>query len=71
MICIAPPVFSHRAEPWGSSQPAAGFKALQNLQQDELTREVMPDLLHPKEKGYLLWAEAMELTVAKLLGEAE
>lgn len=38
-------------------------------EQGELTREVMPDLLHPKEKGYPLWAEAMEPTVAKLMGE--
>ena len=34
-----------------------------------LTRDVMPDLLHPKETGYQLWAEAMEPTVAKLMGE--
>ena len=34
-----------------------------------LTREVMPDLLHPREKGYRIWAEAMEPTVAKLMGE--
>jgi len=34
-----------------------------------LTREIMPDLLHPKEKGYQLWADAMEPTIAKLMGE--
>lgn len=34
-----------------------------------LTREVMPDLLHPKEKGYLLWAQAMEPTLQKLMKE--
>ena len=34
-----------------------------------LTREIMPDLLHPKEKGYQLWAEAMEPTIAKFMGE--
>ncbi len=34
-----------------------------------LTREVMPDLLHPREKGYGIWADAMEPAVAKLLGE--
>jgi len=34
-----------------------------------LTREIMPDLLHPREKGYGIWAEAMEPTVAKLMGE--
>jgi beta-glucosidase len=34
-----------------------------------LTREIMPDLLHPEEKGYKIWAEAMEPTVKKLMGE--
>jgi lysophospholipase L1-like esterase len=32
-----------------------------------LTKEVMPDLLHPGEKGYQIWAEAMEPTLAKML----
>jgi beta-glucosidase len=40
-------------------------------EQGELTREVMPDLLHPKAKGYPLWAEAMEPTIAKLMGETK
>ncbi len=31
----------------------------------------MPDLLHPKEKGYSIWAEAVEPTIAKLMGEKE
>lgn len=35
----------------------------------ELTREVMPDLLHPKEKGYGIWAEAIEPSLKKMLGE--
>jgi len=34
-----------------------------------LTKEVMPDLLHPQEKGYQMWAEAMEPSVKKLMGE--
>ncbi|HBG78259.1 MAG TPA: GDSL family lipase [Phycisphaerales bacterium] len=34
-----------------------------------LTKEVMPDLLHPNEKGYQIWAEAVEPTIAKLMGE--
>lgn len=34
----------------------------------ELTKEIMPDLLHPKEKGYGIWAEAMEPALKKLLG---
>lgn len=36
-----------------------------------LTREVMPDLLHPHEEGYKIWAEAMEPTIAKLMGETK
>lgn len=35
----------------------------------ELSREIMPDLLHPKEKGYAIWAEAMEPALRRLLGE--
>lgn len=34
-----------------------------------LTKEVMPDLLHPQAKGYGIWAEAIEPAVKKLLGE--
>lgn len=39
------------------------------LQSDgTLTREIMPDLLHLSEKGYEMWAEAIEPDVKKLLG---
>jgi len=34
-----------------------------------LPREIMPDLLHPNAKGYELWAEAVEPTIKKLMGE--
>ena len=34
-----------------------------------LSREIMPDLLHPRQKGYAIWAEAMEPTVVKLMEE--
>ncbi len=34
-----------------------------------LSREIMPDLLHLNAKGYEIWAEAIEPTVAKLLAE--
>ena len=34
-----------------------------------LPKEIMPDRLHPKQEGYRLWAEAMEPTLKKLLGE--
>lgn len=37
----------------------------------ELPKAIMPDLLHPNETGYELWAKAMEPTVKKLLGEKE
>lgn len=35
----------------------------------ELTKEIMPDFLHPNERGYEIWAEAMEPTLARLLEE--
>jgi len=34
-----------------------------------LPEDIMPDLLHPNEKGYRIWAEAIESTVARLMGE--
>ncbi|MCU0979632.1 MAG: GDSL-type esterase/lipase family protein [Pirellulaceae bacterium] len=34
-----------------------------------LPAALMPDLLHPNEKGYEIWAEAMEPTVKQLMGE--
>lgn len=34
-----------------------------------LSEDIMPDLLHPNAKGYEIWAEAIEPTVAKLMGE--
>lgn len=35
----------------------------------KLSKEIMPDLLHLSEKGYTIWAEAIEPTLKKLLGE--
>jgi lysophospholipase L1-like esterase len=32
-----------------------------------LTKEVMPDALHPNEKGYQVWAEAMDPTLKELM----
>jgi beta-glucosidase len=34
-----------------------------------LKRDLMPDLLHPNEQGYRLWAEGMESQLKALLGE--
>jgi beta-glucosidase len=35
-----------------------------------LSRDIMPDLLHPNEKGYEIWAKAMAPTLQKLLPDA-
>ncbi len=32
-----------------------------------LTKEIMPDLVHPKEKGYKIWADALVPEIKKLL----
>jgi beta-glucosidase len=34
-----------------------------------LTKEIMPDLLHPNKKGYEIWAAAVEPKIAELMGE--
>ncbi|MHC5146437.1 MAG: GDSL-type esterase/lipase family protein [Planctomycetota bacterium] len=34
-----------------------------------LPKDVMPDLLHPNTNGYRIWAEAVEPTIANLMGE--
>ncbi|MGA2915727.1 MAG: platelet-activating factor acetylhydrolase IB subunit [Sedimentisphaerales bacterium] len=34
-----------------------------------LSKKIMPDLLHPQQKGYKIWAQAMEPTIIKLMGE--
>ncbi len=34
-----------------------------------LSKDIMPDYLHPNAKGYEIWAEAIEPTVKKLMGE--
>ncbi len=37
----------------------------------KLSKDIMPDRLHPNKKGYEIWAAAIEPTVAKLLGNKE
>jgi lysophospholipase L1-like esterase len=32
-----------------------------------LSKTIMPDLLHPNEKGYQIWADAIETKVKELL----
>ncbi len=34
-----------------------------------LTKDIMPDFLHPNKAGYKIWAEAIESKVAELMGE--
>ncbi|MCD6395650.1 MAG: GDSL family lipase [Planctomycetes bacterium] len=42
----------------------------QFLTEDQtLTKEIMPDFLHPNTKGYEIWAKAMEPKIAELMGE--
>jgi beta-glucosidase len=42
------------------------------LEQDgTLSKDIMPDLLHPNEKGYEIWAKAMAPELNKLLPEAQ
>lgn len=36
----------------------------------DLPESIMPDLLHPNERGYEIWAETMEPTLARLMGDA-
>lgn len=37
----------------------------------KLSKDIMPDSVHPNKKGYEIWAAAIEPTVAKLLGDKE
>lgn len=40
------------------------------LEEDgKLPKSIMPDLLHPNQKGYEIWAEAMEPKIKELMGE--
>jgi beta-glucosidase len=34
-----------------------------------LSKDIMPDFCHPNEKGYKIWAEAIEPKIAELMGE--
>ena len=34
-----------------------------------LTKDIMPDFLHPNKTGYEIWAEAIESKVAELMGK--
>lgn len=38
-------------------------------QEESVRRDLMPDLLHPNEQGYQVWAEAMEPQLKVLLGD--
>lgn len=42
-----------------------------NFLQDDgtLSKDIMPDLLHLSERGYNIWAESIEPTVVRLMGE--
>ena len=36
-----------------------------------LPKDIMPDRLHPNERGYAIWAEAMEPAIRTLMSEGE
>jgi beta-glucosidase len=36
-----------------------------------LSRDIMPDLLHPNERGYRIWADAMQPALERLMGDAK
>jgi beta-glucosidase len=36
-----------------------------------LTKDIMPDYLHPNKAGYKIWAEAIEPKIADLMGESQ
>lgn len=36
-----------------------------------LSKEIMPDYLHPQQKGYEIWADAIEETLAKMMGDSK
>ncbi len=38
-------------------------------EEGNLTREIMPDLLHPGKEGYRRWAEAIEEDIVRIMGE--
>ena len=40
-------------------------------EQGELTREIMPDLLHPGEEGYRRWAKAIEPEISRALRDQQ
>jgi beta-glucosidase len=35
-----------------------------------LTKEIMPDRLHPNQKGYEIWADAMDPLLAEMMGQS-
>jgi beta-glucosidase len=37
--------------------------------QGHLSQDLMPDYLHPSERGYQVWADGMEETIRRLMGE--
>lgn len=36
-----------------------------------LPKDIMPDLLHPNERGYKIWAEAIEPKIAELMNDTD
>lgn len=59
-------------ESWSSDTDRVHFLNLNLLfleQSGVLSKEIMPDLLHPNAEGYRIWADGMAPTLAELLGD--
>ncbi len=62
---------SRRASKWADGEHVFYLDIGEAFLDDDgtLPEDVMPDFLHPNEKGYRIWAEAMEPTLRRLLDE--
>ena len=55
-----------------ADQPQVSFLNLNRRFLDDrgrLSQELMPDALHPNERGYRVWAEGMDDVIRTLMGE--
>ena len=53
------------AGPTDATRDVHGFQKFLD-EKGRLTKEIMPDFLHPKEKGYGIWADAIEPKLKEL-----
>ncbi len=61
-----PPTDESDEPPVDTVDPSNPGVEVRSHENGVLTKEIMPDALHPKGKGYNIWAEAIEPTLKKL-----